>query len=323
LKFVTIDGCNDIAVRGTVLYANQGPDIISLDISDINNILFLDREKEVMNTHLLDDGMFVVDYSQKEVTEIIEDANCNSGRNGGGWRFEDQVVANANGGSSNGGGSSSGTGGSMARFSIIGNTLYVVDNDEIVTFSLDGGMTKTSTTNAGWNVETIFGMEDYLFLGTSTGMLIYNRNNGGAPTFKSSFTHARGCDPVVVDGNNAFVTVRGNGNCGEAEDELHVVDISKIESPVLKVSHAMFSPYGLGFKDNLLMLCDGKAGLKVFDKSDIFEIANNQLDIDNAIDAYDVIVLDEYVILTSAEGIFQYTYTDKGILTKVSDLYAR
>ena len=74
---------------------------------------------------------------------------------------------------------------------------------------------------------------------------------------------------MVVDGDYAFVTLRGGNNCGATESGLFIVDISDIATPVLATTYAMDGPYGLGIKDNKLFICDGESGLKVYDKTNI------------------------------------------------------
>ena len=47
LKFLNIKGNKDIAIKGNVLYADNFTDLITIDISDINDIKFLNRVKDI------------------------------------------------------------------------------------------------------------------------------------------------------------------------------------------------------------------------------------------------------------------------------------
>jgi len=47
LKFIQIYGTKDIAIKGNILYADNVTDLVTFDISDLDNILILDRVKNV------------------------------------------------------------------------------------------------------------------------------------------------------------------------------------------------------------------------------------------------------------------------------------
>jgi hypothetical protein len=310
IKFVALRGCTDVVSNNDVLYVNQGPDIVSISIQDIQSISILNRSNNVMNMHLVKEDSFVVEYTEKEVVEVIEDADC--GRQSFGMRFESMDSRSE---SSSGGGSSSS--GSMARFAVIGGFLYIVDDVNLRVFTLSdpNKPVQTNVQNLGSGVETIFAKDNHLFIGTNTGMFIFVVSNGKAQ-FLSQFRHARGCDPVVIDGDLAYITLRGNGACGMANDELNIVDISNIQDPILQHSFPMNEPYGLGIIENTLAICDGEAGLRIFDSSNPSTIMQNELANETGMKAFDLIMSPSHLILTAEEGIFQYNIEqpDKPIL---------
>lgn len=47
LKFIEIIGNRDIAIKGDILYADNITDLVTLDISDFNDIKVLDRVKDI------------------------------------------------------------------------------------------------------------------------------------------------------------------------------------------------------------------------------------------------------------------------------------
>ena len=57
----------------------------------------------------------------------------------------------------------------------------------------------------------------------------------------------------------------------------------------------MDNPYGLGIKDNLLFICDGTSGLKVYNKANIEEL--ELLNTFKDITAYDVIPMENNLLL--------------------------
>ena len=169
----------------------------------------------------------------------------------------------------NAAGMQSGTGGSLARFTIAQNRLYVVDNRNLFTYNLSDPA-KPSLVNTlfiNGNVETIFPYKDKLFIGSTTGMFIYSISNPDAPVKLGSAVHVRSCDPVVANDTVAFVTLTG-GWCGPATDGLYVHDIKDLLKPVLKKLLPIPTPYGLGLHDKVLYVCCRQNGLMVFNVSD-------------------------------------------------------
>ena len=70
----------------------------------------------------------------------------------------------------------SGTGGSLARFTISGNYLYTVDASSLKTFDItnENKPQLIGEQDLNWGVETIFALNDLLFLGTRTGIYIFD-----------------------------------------------------------------------------------------------------------------------------------------------------
>jgi len=168
-------------------------------------------------------------------------------------------------------GSSGGAGGSLARFAIVGNYLYAVDESSINIFDITDPTrpVKKGNVYAGWQVETIFPYKDKLFLGGQTGMYIFNITDPARPVNEGQVQHFRACDPVVSNDTVAYVTLRSMGgrNCGGADNVLTVYDVKDTKNPMLKRTIGMKSPHGLGVKDKGLYVCEGANGMVVFDLS--------------------------------------------------------
>jgi hypothetical protein len=209
--------------------------------------------------------------------------------------------------------------GSTARFAAYGNYLYVVTNSMLKVFARSGNtVTKLNEQYLNWNTETIFAYNQKLFFGTTTGLLIYDIANPAAPVQLSSLTHVLGCDPVVVQGDYAYVTVRGGNACGQDLSQLNVVDISNPSSPYVKTWLAMHSPYGLGIDGSTLFVCDN--GLKVFDVSDPLQIGTRQIAHFTGISGLDVIPYNDILILIGNDGLYQYDYSDIQDIKQISAL---
>ncbi len=75
------------------------------------------------------------------------------------------------------------------------------------------------------------------------------------PTSFSTYQHITACDPVVVEGDRAYVTLRSGNTCGGTQDLLEVIDISDKYEPNRRLSSfSMTEPYGLGI-DNGISFC--------------------------------------------------------------------
>lgn len=166
-----------------------------------------------------------------------------------------------------------GKGGSTARFTISGVHLYVVDGDELHTFSLQNPAEpeQVNSLQLGWNnsIETIFPWKDKLFIGSTDAMYVISISNPGQPVVEGTASHIRACDPVVADDKYAYVTVRTGNNCSGDINALYVYDVSAgAGSPSRVFGQDMNNPHGLGLHNNYLYVCDGAAGLDVFNVQD-------------------------------------------------------
>ena len=317
IAFIKIPGNVDISVKDDYLYADSLMDLVVIDISDINNISLVNRLENVLYNNvffpfeadLFEDQNF--DYNTEMIIgwETTTERRLKSeveGRTGGGIFLEDAAFSNdASGGT--------GQGGSLARFKIVNDYLYAVDSHNINVFNISDLENPQNLDDiyAGFDIETIFYNGTYLFLGSMRGMYIYDIADPASPSLISEFEHGTACDPVVVDGDYAYVTLRGGNWCGATESGLFIVDISDIQNPVLAVQYPMDGPYGLGIKDEKLFVCDGESGLKVYDKTDINDLV--ELNHFENIVTFDVIPLDNNLIMVGDGVLYQYEYLNNDI----------
>ncbi len=167
----------------------------------------------------------------------------------------------------------SGSGGSTARFTISGGHLYVVDGDELHTFSLQNPAEpeQVNSLQLGWSnpIETIFPWKDKLFIGSANAMYIISIKDPKQPKVEGSASHLRACDPVVANDTYAYVTVRTGNNCSGNINALYVYDVAGgVQSPSRVYEQDMSNPHGLGLHNNYLYVCDGAAGMGVFNVQD-------------------------------------------------------
>ncbi|TVQ51314.1 MAG: hypothetical protein EA362_00550 [Saprospirales bacterium] len=303
-NFISIPGNVDMYLRGNYLYADSYVDLLTIDISNWNNPQLVSRENDVFTLHGWSDEGLIAKYDfESEWVEV--DCN-NQGR--GSFDFSFPVGESSSFGNQ-GQNQGQGIAGSMARFGYSSGHLYALDTRHLKVFGLNSPaqpvLLNEIPNNAG--IETIFPYKDYLFVGANQGMFIYDNSNPSNPTYLSAFLHANACDPVFVKDDRAYVTLRDGTLCQGADNQLDVIDISNISNPSLIKSYPMTNPHGLSIVDDLLFLCDGRDGLKIFDISDDLSIDKNRLSRTNTGNAFDVIAISsDHIIVTGDKGLWQF-----------------
>jgi hypothetical protein len=86
------------------------------------------------------------------------------------------------------------------------------------------------------------------------------------------------------------------------------------------MTYPLTNPHGLGKDGDLLFICDGSAGLKIFDAADPRTITGHLIKAYPGIHAYDVIPLNGILILIGADGLYQYDYTDLQNISHLSSI---
>ena len=206
--------------------------------------------------------------------------------------------------------SSNGTGGSLARFTIIGNYLYLADNNSLITYSISNGSSprETSRISVGFGIETIYPYKNNLFIGSRDGMFIYSVASPDKPILSGSARHVRSCDPVVANDSIAFVTLKGGNACGPAQDGLYIYNIKNIASPVQIHLMPLAKSTGLGLKDTTLFVAREDNGLEVINvKNPLLPV--KKLTIKDGI-YYDVIALNNLLVCMVKTGILLYDISD-------------
>jgi len=331
--FVKLPGVVDISISGYIMYADSYVDLVVLDVQNIDNIHEVGRINDILpytvpqsNTdfptaYVDKDKGVVISWELKIIKERVENTtNPYPIYYTGGFATMDKT--NSFSASAGVSGSGVGIGGSMARFGIKGNVLYVVDQSTLKVFDITNKTTpvKINDLYPGWNVETMFLKGDEMFLGTTTGMAIFDITNPTTPFSKTFFTHARSCDPVIVDDTLAYITLRTGNSCGGNQNLLDIVNIKDITKPKSVVSYFMTNPHGLGKDGNLLFICDGLAGLKVYNAADPQLLLGNLIFTYPSIVAYDVIPIGKVLVLIGDNGLFQYDYSNVKNITLLSTI---
>ena len=321
-SFIKIPGNYDIAIKGDYLYADSYSDLVVFDISNpsqIKPVHFTDNIFKEYGYYWYgksspDSVFMITDYIAKDTVVDCDTynrwqqcVNCQVFTPG-------MVYYTANSSTK------TGTGGSMARFAILNDFLYAVSISTLYAFDISSpSLPQQSSANyLGWNIETIYPFKDQLYIGSTSGMFIYSISNPSNPTVLGQSFHVRSCDPVVTDGNHAFVTLRSGTPCQGFTNELDVLDVSNTSNPQFLTKYSMNNPFGLAKSGNLLFICDGKEGLKIFNASDVWnieEIKRIQL-----VDPYDVIAENGLAIVVAATGIYELNYSDPENIKVISHI---
>lgn len=330
--FINIPGNLDVAVKGNYMYADSYVDLLTIDISNFDDPVITCRDEDVFtyyNYHQ-EFGYFVYNKpTERQVAVDCSDPNF-------GERFFMQgnapflaltdfnnsgaPIVDASGEVLS---SDTGVGGSLARFSIVNNFLYAINQTSLTAFNIETAEKpqKSETTYVSWNIETLFNYKEYLFIGASNGMYIYDMVDPNAPKYVSEFRHANACDPVFVKDDIAYVTLRNGNICQNFINQLDVLDVSNIEDPQLIASFDMDNPHGLSVRDNNLYLCEGKHGLKVFNIDNLEKINDNRIEHVKDINATDVISLNSnHLLLIGDGGLYQFNSEKPSDLKQLSYL---
>ena len=323
ISFLSIPGNLDLSIIDDHLYVDMFSSLAVFDISDITNPKFK-KDYTIENVfdydslwnfpvELWDDVDTFVEFRKYpdinegivvdwEIETILEKRSIDSRyytlentSNGIAFDSEDGGVV-----------PQISTAGSMTRFLPIDKYLYTINANELTLFQIDSDnqprpwIKKNTETQA----ETLFQLNDMLFVGAVNGMLIYDVSDASDPEYINRIEHMRSCDPVVADADYAYVTLRGGTNCFTAINELQVIDIQDPMNLSVVARKDMFNPHGPGVHSNHLIVCDGAAGIKVVDIHDADDPKIvNHLPIQFA---YDVIIDYPRALVVGAQELFQY-----------------
>lgn len=342
ITFMEVPGGQGLAVRNGILYMNQYVDLVAFDLTNPELPELVGRTKDVFEPYtvfaqVLPDGEYVVDWLPTNEQRVVrcDDPNFNArfwdGGRGIFWAQEGALDISAsvsfNDVAPTAGGQREtvGQGGSLARFTITNSTLYAVDESRLKTFDLTDPEQPefVGNVNLGWGIETLFPYGDQLYVGSATGVHIYDVSSPLEPQHLSTFEHVLACDPVVVNNDLAYVTLWGGRDCGSVGDQLEIIDVSDPRNPESVQITPMSSSHGLGVAEGKLFLCSQWEGFRVFDLDDE-GLLGEQLDHVTDITARDVIVQPRnnnlIVLGYYQDGIKQYNYTDEGRLSATSQI---
>lgn len=316
IAFIDIPGNVDMAVKGNTLYADMYTDLLAIDITNPSNVV-LKKGIDNVFPYRVWGGNFVADQDKIIIGWEERDTIIKEKHEVDNWLNKGMVYfALSADGSMGYNGSAAvskspyGVGGSMSRFALAKERLYTVGEAKMDVFNITNSINpvKVKETNIGMNIETVYPFRDKLFIGSQTGMFIYNINNADAPVKEGQFAHVRTCDPVIADDKYAYVTLRSGSACMGFTNQLEVLNLANMSNPTMVKVYPLTNPHGLSKDGNTLFICDGRDGLKVYDATSVTDIKLvNRIQVP---DTYDVIAYNGNALLVAKDGLYQYDYSD-------------
>lgn len=335
VTFIEIPGNIDMAIRNQTLFADSYTDLVAIDIADLQNVKEVSRLTAVFPYTIpsYEQGArigsvdqtkgVVIGWTKKTIHEEIPETSnyypvhpsWNDLTNGD---YAAATNRGISGGSANGA-ATFGVAGSLACFGLYGDYLYALSDYKLKHFDVSDNIAMQDLGSYSIpDPETVSIYNDLLFVGGNSSVTIYQINEVGDLTAKGLFEHVTSCDPVVIQGDYAFYTLRGGTRCGSEVNELHVLDISDITSPISISIVEMTEPFGLGIDDDMLFICDGSDGLKIYNAADKKHIGLNQIGHFKDIQARDAIPVNGYLFVIGDDGFSQYDYSDPANIERVS-----
>ncbi|MBS1505489.1 MAG: hypothetical protein JSS79_02475 [Bacteroidetes bacterium] len=333
--FLKIPGNFDLAIEGNTLYADSYIDLVMFDVSDWSAIKEVNRIEGFFKNYntfgfYADPVKGIVTNWEKTSAVSVQENNCGpSALQTWGGIYYDKGIAFAQAANSATSTAAlptnptTGISGSMARFTIAKNFLYAIDGTTLAVADISNAaqpQRKADVTLLSWP-ETVFPYGENLFIGSRAGMAIFDLASPDQPLLLSTYDHIYSCDPVVVQGNYAYVTLYNGDICHNNTNELQVIDITNLKSPSLRNTYKMTNPHGLGIDQNTLFICDGADGLKVYDASNPDSIGARMIAHYPNINAVDLIPYQNVAMVIGTDGLYQYDYSQPKnikLLSKIS-----
>ncbi len=323
VAFIYLPGNIDIAIKNNMLYANSYSNLVALDISNPLNTRLAKVLRQAF-PRVYKYGFPMIDSSGGLAVAWKRDTIVQCGD----LEIKYDILVQSNAVEFDERASDSisslkttdtfGKGGSMARFEISSRYLYAVDQRYLNVFDIseEGNPTDVRDIHVGWGLETIFKTEKALFIGANTGMYIHDLQDPGNPHQASLYQHVTSCDPVVVQNDMAYVTLRSGSFCRRGANTLDIIDVSDIYAPKQIAVHNMINPHGLAVSDTLLYLCEGESGFKVLSVNDPLNPV--LLSHETGLHAFDVIFDSGELTVIGNNGVYVYDTSDPYQLQRLS-----
>ncbi|MDP4213559.1 MAG: hypothetical protein Q8926_13110 [Bacteroidota bacterium] len=328
ISFINIPGNIDISVKDDILYADEAyGDLVAIDIKNPSRAVVKKYIPQIFNTYYNSGTTLNPDSVQVITGWITRDTTLNVASGNMPQLYYSGVVCSgctsflAAAPGANSGNGTKAVNGSTSAFAISNNDLYALSYGSrinVVDISSAANPDLVNQVNLTDYTQTIYPFGNKLFLGAYDGMSIFDISDPSTPVKQGSFAHVRTCDPVITDGQHAFVTLRSGTTCQGYTNELDVLDITDLSNPVLLKTYPLTNPRGLCKDGDLLFICDGTDGLKIYDAADINHLT--PIKATGGFEANDVIAGNGIAIVLAADGLYQFDYSDIQNIHQISKI---
>lgn len=314
-SFMNIPGNREFYVEGNILYAESLYDMLKIDLSNPSQPQLVTRLENAIGTDIqLFDGRSLIGFDLETVTEqVSKNSNIYEQIYAGDsylyYDYEENLIPPSAVPSSFAGNSNSQIG-SINRIAYLDGYVYMIGRSKLTIYDDREDFTQVFDNHIGSNMETIYPLENRLFIGTNNSVDIYSIADPAAPQYESGFWHAASCDPVFpIDRNTAYATLRTGefATCPGDINALVVLDISSLWNIQQVQEVEMLSPYGITSIGDKLYVGEGENGLKVFNSANSRNLELVQWD--QSVKAYDVLAhptLSHILLIAGPEGLSQY-----------------
>jgi hypothetical protein len=304
IGFLPIPGNVEIAFQNNMMIADNYSDLLTIDLSNIASPTLVNRVENANTWYIETEEGIIVDFIYEQEIEMVDcdelqEITCSIQMP---YEFVQQ--------------NPDGTGGSLARLSFYDHFLYLRSNNILHIYDITDPVnpTKVGLIEIYYTIENMQTVGDKLVLGTQNGIFTFDLSNPALPQ-QISFTNLwDSCDPFTIHDNIVYVVNNSGPPCGTGTiDQLAIMDIQDPLNPVTLNTFQMNDLQSLAIKDNLLFVCDGNSGLKVFDIENPLTLDQHLLGNLTNFSAVDAIVLPQFenVLLVNAqEGIYQIDFSN-------------
>ena len=308
VSFISLEGNVDVAISGSLLFADGYEHLYIYDISDAKNPTLIDSVMNVFSKFHFDKNT----NDDSEQTGVGGFSGCDGCNN-------DDVITGPQTNAStpeitvNDPSSFSSvitTTGYvhvpyMSRFAVVGNYLYCVNNTEIAVHEISSRSLRfVKNISVGFGIEMISGNEGSLLIGGKDRKMVYDVRNALDPQYVSSLSDANATDPIATEAGRAFIssTKGSNGNT-IAVANLH--DASDVKS---LGSLSLDQTFGISVENSVAFVASGSQGVKVIDAQSAD--AMQQVGQIVGVNVFDVVKRGTALFAVGQMGVYIFDCTD-------------
>jgi hypothetical protein len=200
--------------------------------------------------------------------------------------------------------------GSLSRVISIGNFIYAVDDNHLITINAGdpANLSIANNISLGANIQTIYHHNGSLFIGSATQMYVYNiQNNPTAPSLTSSYIY-----PVIIEPRDPILAldsvIYSTSTSAVGSGVFRVFDSRDLTNPVLLEENFLQTPRGMDVSGNYLYLCNGRFGIWIYSITDPFHpILESIIDENNNLAKGEMGTNDYYDVIAENGQLFCYT----------------